>query len=86
VVDATDNRTASFLPAEAESTEALLLQEQRFPGGDSVTGLIVYRRPGGLTDADRAEIEADTEVFGDLDDQEDFSVQRPVSQRTSNAR
>jgi RND superfamily putative drug exporter len=58
---ATDNRTESFLPAEAESTEALLLQEQRFPGGETVSGLIVYRRPGGLTDADRAEIEADAE-------------------------
>ena len=55
LVDATDNRTESFLPADAESTEALLLQEQRFPCGESVTGLIVYRRPGGLTDADRAE-------------------------------
>jgi len=46
---ATDNRTESVLPADAESTEALLLQEQRFPGGESVSGLIVYRRPGGLT-------------------------------------
>ena len=58
---ATDNRTESFLPADAESTEALLLQEQRFPGGESVSGLIVYRRPGGLTDGDRAEIESDAE-------------------------
>jgi RND superfamily putative drug exporter len=61
LVDATDNRTESFLPADAESTEALRVQEQRFPGGETVTGLIVYRRPGGLTDADRAEIEADAE-------------------------
>jgi MMPL family len=59
LADATDNRTESFLPAEAESTEALLLQEQRFPGGESVSGLIVYRRAGGLTDTDRAEIESD---------------------------
>ena len=59
LADVTDNRTESFLPADAESTEALRLQEQRFPGGETVTGLIVYRRAGGLTDADKAEIETD---------------------------
>jgi RND superfamily putative drug exporter len=61
LADATDNRTESFLPAEAESTEALRVQEQRFRGGETVTALIVYRRVGGLTDADRAEIAADAE-------------------------
>jgi RND superfamily putative drug exporter len=61
LADATDNRTESFLPADAESTQALRVQEQRFPGGETVTGLIVYRRAGGLTDADQAEIRADAE-------------------------
>ena len=61
LADVTDNSTVSVLPADAESTDALRVQEQRFPGGDTVTGLIVYRRAGGLTDADRAEIEADAE-------------------------
>jgi putative drug exporter of the RND superfamily len=61
----TDNRTESFLPADAESTEALRVQEQRFPGGETVTGLIVYRRPGGLTDADRAAIAAGAERAAD---------------------
>ena len=65
LADATDNRTESFLPADAESTEALRVQEQRFPGGETVTGLIVYRRTGGLTDADRAEIAADAERAAD---------------------
>jgi putative drug exporter of the RND superfamily len=59
--DVTDNSTESVLPAEAESTEAVRIQEQRFPGGGTVNGLIVYRRAGGLTDADRAEIAADAE-------------------------
>src|SRR5688572_19689901 len=58
LADATDNRTESFLPDEAESTEALRVQERRFAGGETVTGLIVYRRAGGLTDADQAEIAA----------------------------
>ena len=35
LADATDNRTESFLPADAESTEALRVQEQRFPGGET---------------------------------------------------
>jgi RND superfamily putative drug exporter len=61
LTDATDNRTESALPPDAESTEALRVQERRFPGGETVTGLIVYRRAGGLTDADRAEIAADAE-------------------------
>jgi putative drug exporter of the RND superfamily len=59
--EVTDNRTESALPEEAESTEALRVQEQRFSGGETVNGLIVYRRAGGLTDADRAEIAADAE-------------------------
>ena len=45
--DVTDDRTESALPSEAESTEALRVQEQRFPGGETVNGLIVYRRPAG---------------------------------------
>ena len=56
--DVTDNRTESFLPSDAESTEALRVQEERFPGGETVTGLVVYRRPGGLTGADRERIAA----------------------------
>jgi putative drug exporter of the RND superfamily len=62
LADVTDNRTESVLPSDAESTEALRVQEQRFPGGESVTGLLVYRRAGALTDADRAAIAADAEL------------------------
>ncbi|HWM11255.1 MAG TPA: hypothetical protein VNO82_17995, partial [Solirubrobacteraceae bacterium] len=59
LADVTDNRTESFLPPDAESTEALRLQEQRFAGGETVSGLIVYRREGGLTEADREAIADD---------------------------
>jgi putative drug exporter of the RND superfamily len=61
LADVTDNSTESVLPAGAESTEALRVQQQRFLGGETVTGLIVYRRTGGLTEADRAEIAADAQ-------------------------
>jgi len=56
--DVTDNRTESFLPPNAESTEALRVQERRFPGGETVGGLVVYHRAGGLTAADQSAIGA----------------------------
>ena len=37
----------------------LRLQEERFRGGDTVSGLVVYERPGGLTPADRRRIVRD---------------------------
>jgi RND superfamily putative drug exporter len=57
--DVTDNRTESFLPPNAESTEALRIQERRFAGGETVSGLVVYQRDGGLTPADRDTMTAD---------------------------
>jgi putative drug exporter of the RND superfamily len=62
--DVTDNRTETFLPPEAESTEVLRLEEQRFAGGETVGGLVVYRRAGGLTAADRARIARDAQRLG----------------------
>src|SRR4051812_45752687 len=56
--EGTDNRTESSLPPNAESTAALRVQEQRFPGGETVSGLIVYRRAGGLTPQDQRTIAA----------------------------
>jgi len=61
----TDNRTESFLPPGAESTEVLRLVEQRFPGGETVNGLVVYRRAGGLQPADLDRIAADTTAAAD---------------------
>jgi putative drug exporter of the RND superfamily len=59
VADVTSDETASFLPAEAESTRVQELLKERFPGGETTIGLIVYRRAGGLTDADKAKIARD---------------------------
>jgi RND superfamily putative drug exporter len=56
--DVTDNRTESFLPKSAESTQVLRIMQREF-GGQTVSGLVVYTRPGGLTPADRARIIAD---------------------------
>jgi putative drug exporter of the RND superfamily len=59
LADATQDETASFLPDEAESTRVQELLKERFPGGETTIGLIVYRRAGGLTDADQAKIARD---------------------------
>jgi RND superfamily putative drug exporter len=58
--DVTDSRTETFLPHNAESTAALRLQEERFEGGETVSGLIVYRREGRLTPADLDRIADDS--------------------------
>jgi RND superfamily putative drug exporter len=58
---ATTDDFASVLPADAESTEVQRLLERRFPGGDTATGLIVYRRAQGLSADDQARIRRDAQ-------------------------
>src|SRR3954452_11591359 len=62
LADKTDNRTESFLPKDAESTKVVRLLDQEFPGGQTVTGLIVYHRSGGLTAEDKARMVADAKA------------------------
>jgi putative drug exporter of the RND superfamily len=61
VADVTNDETASFLPADADSTRVQELLKDRFPGGETSIGLIVYRRAGGLTEADQARIARDAQ-------------------------
>jgi RND superfamily putative drug exporter len=63
--DVTTDETASFLPAEAESTEVQELLKERFPGGETTIGLIVYKRQGGLTEADQQKIAEDARKVDD---------------------
>jgi putative drug exporter of the RND superfamily len=65
VSDVTSDETASFLPPEAESTKVQELLKDRFPGGETSIGLIVYKRPGGLTDADKQKIAQDAQRVDD---------------------
>lgn len=62
LADVTSDETASFLPAEAESTQVQALLKDRFAGGETAIGLIVYQREGGLTDADKARIARDAKA------------------------
>ena len=53
--DAEENESTSFLPGDAESTEALEAAEE-LQGGELAPAVIVYRRETGLTPADRQKI------------------------------
>jgi RND superfamily putative drug exporter len=52
------NTAISFLPPAAQSTLVQNLSS-RFPGGRTQSATVVYARPGGLTAADLATVEAD---------------------------
>ena len=56
--DAEENESTSFLPGDAESTKALEKSEA-LQDGEKASIVIVYRREGGLTAADRQRIRAD---------------------------
>jgi putative drug exporter of the RND superfamily len=58
--DAEENESTSFLPGDAESTHALEASEN-LQGGELAPAVIVYRREGGLTAADRQKIVSDVE-------------------------
>jgi RND superfamily putative drug exporter len=65
LADKTQDDFVSFLPEEAESTEVQTLLKERFAGGETSTGLLVYHRDGGLSQDDRAKIAADAEGVAD---------------------
>src|SRR4051812_46960004 len=49
------NESSSWLPGDAESLKALEAI-QKLPGGELAPAVIVFERPGGLTDADKQRI------------------------------
>ncbi|CAA9534344.1 MAG: transporter, MMPL family [uncultured Thermoleophilia bacterium] len=57
---AQSNESSSFLPGGTESLEALELAD-RFPSGEQVPAVIVFRREAGLTEADRRAVAAEVE-------------------------
>jgi RND superfamily putative drug exporter len=60
--DAEQNESTSFLPGDAESTKALEAVED-LQGGETAAAVVVYRREGGLTAADRRLMASDREEF-----------------------
>lgn len=55
--DAENNESISYLPGDAEATRALEAQK-KLVGSEEAPIVIVYRREGGLTSADKARIKA----------------------------
>jgi putative drug exporter of the RND superfamily len=53
--DVQKNDSASYLPEGAEAT-AVLAASKRFTGLESTPAIVIYRRPSGITDADRIEL------------------------------
>ncbi|MFA1541045.1 MMPL family transporter [Actinomadura monticuli] len=56
--DVEENDAAAWLPAGAESTQVVQLEE-RFRKDETMLAVIVYERSGGITAADRAKAQAD---------------------------
>ncbi|MGI8461183.1 MAG: MMPL family transporter, partial [Solirubrobacterales bacterium] len=67
LADETDDSTESFLPRSAESKEVLAELEERFTDGDTENAIVIYRREGGLTEADKQQIEDDAAALAELD-------------------
>jgi RND superfamily putative drug exporter len=61
------NDASAYLPASAESTQALKLQNH-FTSKNLNPAVVVYVRPSGLTRADLAKITADAKKFATLKD------------------
>jgi putative drug exporter of the RND superfamily len=65
LTEVTEDRISSFLPDDSEAIVADKVIEERFPGGQTTSSVIVYHRDGGLTDADQQAIASEAqEVAG----------------------
>ena len=65
LMGAEKNDASAYLPASAESTQALALQ-RHFTAPNLNPAVVVYVRPSGLTPADLAKIAADAQPFAPL--------------------
>src|SRR3954470_4410320 len=77
LTDQQDNQISSWLPGDAESTQAL--EQQIALGSDPnvVPAVVVYERTEGLTPADMAAIGQDAQAFGRIDEL-DGTVTGPI--------
>lgn len=66
LTDVQNNEAASWLPGDAESTQALD-KLAKFQDPDEIPTTVVYQRDGGLTPADHEAISAQAEEIGRLD-------------------
>ena len=78
------NDSASFLPSSAESTKALAAVKT-IQGEETVSIVTVYRRPSGLTAADRARIEQNREQLNALKLANTTPFARPIPSENGQA-
>ena len=76
--DAENNESTSFLPGDAESTKVLAITDD-LQGGEQAPIVIIYRREGGLTPADRARIAADRQELNQAIEENEDDIYRAVS-------
>jgi RND superfamily putative drug exporter len=62
---AQENDAVAWLPGDAESTQVLKAAEE-FQSSDEVPTLVVYERPGGVTEADFAAVSQQVGAFNDV--------------------
>src|SRR4051812_7717163 len=62
-----ETATAESLPSDSQSAEVAKTLRDRFPDGDPLLAIAVYRRAGGLNGPDKAKIAADAARIGRLD-------------------
>ena len=63
---AQENDSVNWLPSSAESTK-VLQAATAFQSADTIPTVIVYERPGGVTDADEAKVAGDVSRFSAID-------------------
>lgn len=66
LTDVTEDRIASFLPGDSKAIVADKVIEDRFPGGQTTSSVVVYKRAGGLTDADHQTIAAEAQAMSSV--------------------
>src|SRR3954467_5258386 len=62
-----ETATAESLPSDSQSAEVARTLRERFPDGDPLLALAVYRRAGGLDPSDETKIAADAARIGKLE-------------------
>jgi RND superfamily putative drug exporter len=62
-----ETATAESLPSDSQSAEVAKTLRERFPDGDPLLALAVYRRATGLSAADNAKIAADAAAIAKVD-------------------
>jgi putative drug exporter of the RND superfamily len=67
LTEVTEDRISSFLPDDSQAIVADKVIEERFPGGQTTSSVIVYKRDGGLTEADRQTIASEAREASEVE-------------------